>query len=370
MAQLTFFPSGDAGGTLIDLDDGKQILFDFADFFKPDDINDKRINLSEYLTEELKNKNRGYFDYVAFTHLDDDHIHGSSTFFEFEHSSTYQGDGRIKIKELWVPAAAIIEKGLTEESRLIRQEARHRLKQGSGIRVFSRPNLLEDWLRENELSLEDRKGLITDAGQLIPGFNQKNGVEIFVHSPFAKRIDENNVEERNRDSLVLHFSFFCDSSVTRFLLTSDITYDVLADIIRITKERGREERLTLDILDVPHHCSYTALSKEKGDSVTETDPDVNWLYREKGEEKIIIVSSSRPIPTNDDDPQPPHRQAASYYKDVAKQKNGEFVVTMEHQKISKPEPLVIEISSSKAKIRKQVAGGIVSIISSPAPRAG
>ena len=58
--------------------------------------------------------------------------------------------------------------------------------------------------------------------------------------------------------------------------------------------------------------------------------DVKWLF-EQGQEKAILVSTSDPIPATNTT-QPPHRQAANYYKDVAKDIEGEFKVTMEHPK--------------------------------------
>jgi hypothetical protein len=94
---------------------------------------------------------------------------------------------RIKIRELWVRAAVITEEGCTDEDRITRQEARHRLKRGSGIRVFSRPEELKDWLESEGLSIEARQSLISDAGQLMRA--ELSGVEFFVHSPFACRTD-------------------------------------------------------------------------------------------------------------------------------------------------------------------------------------
>jgi hypothetical protein len=41
---------------------------------------------------------------------------------------------------------------------------------GKPIRVFSRSDQLKDWLTKEGLSLDDRKHLVTDAGQLIPGW--------------------------------------------------------------------------------------------------------------------------------------------------------------------------------------------------------
>lgn len=51
----------------------------------------------------------------------------------------------------------------------MRQEARYRLKQGKGIKVFSRPEALASYLEENDLSIAEREDCIVDAGQLVPG---------------------------------------------------------------------------------------------------------------------------------------------------------------------------------------------------------
>ena len=184
--RLTFFPLGNADCCRIDLDGGRQILLDYAAVRDPKDPNDLRCDLATILRNELQARKRDYYSVVGYTHLDRDHICGSSEFFYLEHAQKYQGLGRIKIRELWVPAAAIIEEGCEDESRIIRQEARYRLKQGTGIRVFSRPDQLKDWLSKEGLSLDGRKHLITDAGQFIPGWTTDvDGVEFFVHSPFA-----------------------------------------------------------------------------------------------------------------------------------------------------------------------------------------
>jgi hypothetical protein len=58
------------------------------------------------LKADLRCARRDYYDVVYFTHLDDDHCCGSGHFFWLEHAAKYQGESRIKIDELWVPAAA------------------------------------------------------------------------------------------------------------------------------------------------------------------------------------------------------------------------------------------------------------------------
>lgn len=372
MPELTFFPLGNADCCRIDLRNNRKLLFDYANTRCADDDNDKRADLPKILRDDLSANRRDYFDVVTFTHLDADHTKGSTEFFFLEHDTKYQSDERIKISELWVPAAVIVEEQETlgEEHLVIQKEARYRLRNKQGIRVFSRPGLLKDWLNKNGLELEDVQHLITDAGQLVPGFSiESDGVEFFVHSPFAKRLDECDVVDRNSDSIVLQATFNVYGAETKLILGADTTHDEMSDIVDITKWHGREERLESDVVKLPHHCSYLSLGPEKGTDKTEPAPNVKWLYEEKGQPGHKIVSTSDPIPS-EDTIQPPHRQAANYYRGLVRDKGGEFLVTMEFPTKSSPEPLVIEITSLGARVKKRNATGGSSIIGGAAPRAG
>jgi hypothetical protein len=368
--KLTFFSIGCADTVLIDLENRRKMLIDFADMRDPNDNSDLRINLSEYLSNDLKVAKRSDYDVVAFTHLDEDHSKKASEFFHLDHAAKYQGSGRIKIKELWVPAAAIIEEGCDGDAKILRAEARHRLREGKNIRVFSRPIRLKESLEKEKLTLESRAHLITDAGQIVPGFTDKNDqVEFFVHSPFASRLNEQDVIDRNSDALVLHATFRVEQMLTRAFFGTDIDCNDLDEIIRITRLKKREERLDSDIVKLPHHCSYKSIGPEKGKDKTEPTENVDYFYAKKLQMYGTMISTSHPIPKIDTD-LPPHRQAAAYYEDKRQAVKGEFKVTMEHPTPTKPEPLVIEISASKASLKKPFASGAAFVTSNKSPRAG
>lgn len=370
MHTVTMFPIGNADCCRIDLAGGQKVLFDYANTRNADDPNDKRIDLEQELRTDLKATRRDSYDVVAFTHLDTDHFCGATEFFELRHAAKYQGKDRIKIEEMWVPAAAICEDrtDLAEEGRVIQAEARYRLKKGEGIRVFSRPRALEAWLRAQGLTLESRAHLITDAGQLVPGFSLSGqGVEFFVHSPFASRQDDGSLADRNSCSLVMQAVFEVLGRQTKLILAADTTHDAWTEIVRITKFHSRQERLEWDVFKLPHHCSYLSLGPDKGKEKTEPVEAVRWLMEEQDQLGATLVSTSDPIPTEDTD-QPPHRQAAKYYRDNPN--GGTFVVTMEHPKVSAPEPLVITIDHRKATIRKRAVAASVAVTSVAAPRAG
>jgi len=369
---VTFYPLGNAESCLIELELDRKLLFDFANVCDPNDVTDLRWDLDRELREKLKAAKRDYLDMVAFTHLDLDHIAGASDFFYLQHAKKYQGPERIKINTLCVPAAAIIEEGCEDEAKILRAEARYRLRAGNGIRVISRPQKLAEWLKREGLKLEDRQHLISDAGTLLPEFTlTKDGVELFVHSPFASRLADGTMIDRNTDALVLQGRFTCDGVDTRMLITSDLEHEALTEMVKVTKRHKNQERLRWDIMDIPHHCSYLSLSAERGKDKCEPDEEIKWLFEDQAEEGGILVSSSKPIPQNDDGGQPPHRQAAKYYEECAANIRGEFKVTMQHPVKSEPEPLVVTIDAdNKAMVKKTKASAVSIIASRPAPRAG
>jgi len=365
MHKLNFYPLGNADSCFVELGSGKMLLFDYANLRDPENESDLRIDLSAELHNTLEAAERDYLDVVAITHGDDDHIHGASEFFHLDHAEKYQGEGRIKIHELWVPAALILEEGVEDECRILRAEARYRLIRGEGIRVFSRPEALADWLEENGTDLDARRHLITNAGCLVPGFDkQADGVEFFVHSPFSQHCDDQDID-RNTASLVMQLTF---NTETKMLMTADTPYDVWEDIVKITKAHGNHIRLAWDVYKLPHHCSYTSLAEEKGENKTEPVEDVKWLLNQ-GQQRAIIVSTSDPIP-NEDTVQPPHMQAHNCYEDYTAKISGQIMVTMEHPSKDKPQKLVIEIDQFGARPVKRIWGAAAVITSRPAPRAG
>lgn len=378
MHKITIFNLDNADTSRIDLANGRKLLIDYANERSATDPNDKRTDLPMQLRADLKSANRSYYDVVAITHLDKDHTCGASEFFELQHAAKYQGPGRIGIKELWVPAAVIVEEGCEDETRILRQEARYRLLKGQGIRVFSGPGQLTDWLIGKGLSVADRQHLITDAGNLIPGFNlADDGVEFFVHSPFASRTAGGGLSqlERNSDALTFQATFLEGSRKTRMHFFSDIKWEVIQSIVKVTEYYGRTnpdrlERLQWDLFKIAHHCSYLSLSSIKGSEMTEPEPLVKKLFEMYGLSRGRLISTSKRIPNNDDDVQPPHRQAAAYYKSQAKRLGGEFLVTMEHPNTLYPDPIVIKIDQLGASIGKLASVGGAAGGSIPPPRAG
>lgn len=368
MHKITFYPIGNADCFKIDLDNGRKLVFDYAHTDASESQDDKRMDLAVALKEDLDNDECSKLDVLGFTHADSDHVGNASEFFWFDYAKSYQGEGRIKFTELWVPAAFILETGLSGDAMVIQKEAKHRLKAGYGVKIFSRPEKLKEWLEGEGIDFEDRKKFLVDAGKLVDSFSLTNdNVEFFVHSPFAKHTEEGTID-RNEASLIFNVLFTMGGRETRFMLIGDTEHEVLTEIVDITKYHKNEKRLSWDIYDIPHHCSYLALNSEKGETKTDPVENVKWLL-DQGQYRGILVSSSNVL-TDEDTTQPPHKQAAEYYKEVASNITGKFKVTMEHPKKEKPERLVILIDAYGARVETLFAAGSLNITRSTSPRAG
>lgn len=375
--KIIFYPVGNGDTSQIILDNGKRILIDYRHQKQGEDDDAPHIDLKKQLENELSEAKRDYFDVVAFTHGDKDHIANSTEFFELLHSDKYQGDNRKKINELWVPAAMILETATNDQQSdefvIWRQEARYRLKKGEGIRVFSKPEKLKEWLEENGLTLESRRHLITDAGTVVDGFTlEKDGIEFFCHSPFIKHVDDSD-EMRNEAALIFQIRLKAENTIYNYFAIGDSTYGVLEDVVEISNKHGNGDRLDWDLFNIPHHCSYQALAEEKGDKeTTPTDGVIELL--EHGQKDAYMVSSSNPIADNNEaykQEQPPHIQTKKAYLKYLKKINGrKFLVTMEEPNDKNPKPIEFEITGNGCKLISKVIMGSAAIIGSSAPRAG
>lgn len=376
MHTITFYPVGNGDSSQIKLEDGRRLVFDYRQHPEAGSGECAAIDLAARLRQELKEDDRKDVDVLALTHGDNDHIQGSTEFFELDHAKIYQGGDRIKVKELWVPAAMILEKFEHDsdptEAKIWRQEARHRLLKGYGIRVFSKPEELRTFLDERGVSLESRRHLITDAGQLVPNYSLAvDGVEFFCHSPFIKHCEEGDIL-RNEASLIFQIRFQVRGQISNFFAVGDSEWSVLDDIVQISEAHQNHDRLDWDLFNIPHHCSYLAVGPEKGATETVPTKPVERLLRH-GQQGAYIVSSSWPI-GNDreayESVQPPHVQAKNAYKKYLKEVGGrQFMVTMEEPTTAKPQPLVFEVMHGGIRLAHVVAGGAFLTATTP-PRAG
>lgn len=367
---VTFFPVGNGDTSLIQLDNGKWLLMDYYHQGQGEDPSTTIIDLKRKLTEMLKAAKKTSFEVVMFTHADKDHIQGSSDFFFFEHAAKYQGEDRPKINELWVPAAFVLEEGLEDDDRVIRQEARYRLEQGKGIKVFSKPEDLKDWLKTKNLTVEDRRECFVDAGRVVTTFSaQTDGLELFCHAPFKEQVDEHE-EYRNNASIILHGTFHFTSKAYGYFMIGDADWDYLEKVVTRSEDNGNEDRLVWDLYFTPHHCSYKGLSSEKGTKETTPTEPIDRLLKKGRLQNYMIAScfAFEDIEKPEDRDQPPHIQAKRCYERYSKSTSGrKFLVTMAYPNYKDPKPLIIEITEGGLAVKDPTP---TPILTSAPPRAG
>lgn len=230
---------------------------------------------------------------------------------------------------------------------LVQAEARHRLDKRGGVLVFSQPEGLKEWIEETQ-NFEDVKHLIVNAGNCVPRYSLKDPekAEFFVHSPIDWWQDQKKEIDRNEDSIIMQVTFIEGEKKSRLLLPSDANEITLTKIVHATQNK---DRLSWDIMKLPHHCSYKSLGQVRGDDETVPCDEVRRLFEEYRIGPGVIVSTSKPIPakgSEEDDKFPPHRQAAEYYRRISIQHGGVFVVTMEQPSEENPKPLVYIVTKN------------------------
>lgn len=162
--------------------------------------------------------------------------------------------------------------------------------------------------------------------------------------------------------------------ITDVLFSADVTHEVLAEIVDITRLHKNDDRLHWNVYHLPHHCSYTAIGPLKGADKTVPVEQVKWLCETQGESNGYIISPSKPIPwkgtPEDRDVQPPHRQAAEYYRTDVLSSPNRLLVTMSEPSSISPKPIVISITSTGAVKIPPGSGGATAAAAVTAPRAG
>lgn len=361
---ITFYPEGNAECVLLELGNGRKMLMDYANMHGSDP---RYTDLADSLGDIKE------FDIVMFTHPHDDHVKGAADFFYFDHAVKYQNGKRSKIKELWISAAFLLDVNPCEDARVIRQEARYRLKEcnGEGVKVFAAPDSLKSWLEENELSVDESDQPIVHAGTLLDGKDIELGDEmsIFVHAPFSEDADE--ATDKNDPSIVLQISLQNAERHTDLFITGDTPHDVLDKIVERSERVGHTDYLKWDLYDIPHHCSHTGLASERGDGITDPSENVKILLGEYGQDNAFLVASCRAFSdVREEDTQPPHLEAKKAYKKYSKNSDGTektFFATSEYRGTINPKPLKFKIDSNGIQEDTKMQSNI---INTPAPRAG
>ena len=367
-ASITFFPVGNGDTGLIRLIDKTDIVIDCNITQDSRDPSDKiRYDVHNNLLKILKkdqDKNP-YVDTFILTHSDQDHCRGFiDTFYVGDpkkYGETHRKKGLIRIDELWFTPRLFsgAEKGLCEEAKAFRNEAKRRMEiYRSKSDSRSQPgNRLRVIGYSDSADLEGLESIISVPGKSVNLINGsvKNDFSFFIHAPFKEDTDS-MWGEHNLTSLVLQARFDVENEVHAAL--AFFGGDAGCAVWEAILDRSKEDTLKWDVFMAPHHCSWSFFSKEPyKDNKVPSEKSIRLLKKKR--EGAIVVASCKPIKNDDDNP--PHYAAQQEYIKIVGEKGKKFYATMEYPDEKQPLPLVFEISKKgPVKIDPSKSGAIAS----------
>jgi hypothetical protein len=370
-AKIEFFPVDNGDMTLLNLESGKKILIDIhiRDTGTDESIPDVGKMLKERLTRD--ENNRLFIDVFLLSHPDQDHIGGLLKYFHLGPINEWnEEEDKIIIREMW--SSPIIFRrqvreadkeglSLTEDALGWWKEARRRVqayRNGSGLIDGDRILILGDDIDAKTEGLDNIRVSIGNTFNTICGSSDSTfSVDLFAPFPAQPNEEDEEALAKNRSSVVarFHISSGGNSDKCLFLTGGDAEVLVWERLWDIYKDRP--EMLSYDLLKTPHHCSFHSLSydswSEMGEGVMISDKARNALGQARS--SAAIVASCKPI--SDDDNDPPCVRAEREYKKIVEGVGGEFLCTMTHPDISKPEVIVFKLDGDNLESKLHPSNG-------------
>lgn len=322
---LKFYPVGNGDCVLASIGGANEkMMFDCNFRQKAEEDNDDMFDVANDLIEnELKTKNGlPFLDAFLLTHPDKDHCGGFEDKFYLgdpdEVSDNDKKANKILIGELWYSPRIFEEFSdeLSSNAKAFKKEAKRRMdlfksdnkkanKDGNRIRIIG-------WADNKEL--EGLEARIIVPGNIINEVNAKTckHFELFIHAPFKDDIEN---ADRNETSIVIQLRFFTDDKkkeLVRVFLGGDAEWRVWDKIMEVTKD---DDYLKWDLLEAPHHCSYTFFADNRDEEPNKASLD----FLDKRESNAFVISSSKVIKKNSDNP--PCQKAKNRYVDRVGESN-------------------------------------------------
>ena len=354
IATLSFFPVCNGDMTLVETEEGHKILIDINIRAAADDPDDDTPDVAAKLRDKLSRDAEGhlYVDALLVSHPDEDHCRGLRKHFHLGSPDDWSKTAdKIFIRELWsspmVFRRASRHHNLCDDAKACNTEARRRVR-----KFRESPQSVDDGNRILILG-EDENGK-TDGLQNIlvrvdQEFSRINGridqsMKALLLAPLPT--DDDGDEEllsKNNSSTILRFSLSGDGvhDKCRFLTGGDAEVAVWEKLWQ--RHKHHPERLSYDILQAPHHCSWHSLShdswSEWGEDAEVSEDARNALSQVK--DGATIIASSKPIKDDDDDP--PCIRAKQEYMDIVNDVGGSFKCVGEHPSEKSSDVMEIEI---------------------------
>lgn len=335
---MTFFPVDNGDMTLIETKNKRYIMIDCN--IRDAQSDDKIYDCNEYLNNNLPTDNgQIYLDAFFLTHSDNDHCRGIREYFNLCEPDKLDDD-KIRIDELYVPAKLMMDdEHYNDDADAIREEAQRRLDLLGEDKADLPGNRIKIVGYSKEL--KDYTNVIIPAGATIDTINgdEDYGAEIFVLRP-VKKANDDEESDVNDCTASFKISFEINDNTYVAIIGGDLVCDNWKEVIELNPD------MEFDLLLAPHHCSWHAVSTE--DTHTgKADSDIE-SFLEKSKEKAYVVSSSKVIKRDDDNP-PSYRAKNVYIKHLKEAER--FKCTAEYPNENNPKPLTFKITGQGLSIK-------------------
>ena len=347
--------------TLIVTEGGNRILVDLNIRSAADDPDDDTPDVAALLRERLDRDDEGrlYVDSLLVSHPDEDHCRGLTKHFHLGSPEKWSSrTDKIFIREMWsspmVFRRASKNHVLCDDARAFNAEARRRVRLfrevsaqvGEGDRVI--------------ILGEDQDGKTDDLGQILfpvdSEFSVVNGnvdtsVTVRLLGPLP--VGDEETEDRlskNNSSTILKFCLSGDGipDKCRFLTGGDAEVVIWEELW--TRHLLWPSRLSYDILQAPHHCSWHSLShdswSDKGEDA-EVSEDARAALSQTRSGATIVASSN---PVRDDDNDPPCIRAKQEYERILDDASGVFRCVGERPSEDSPEVMDFVIGGNGPRL--------------------
>ena len=349
---IKFYPVGNGDCSLVSIGGANQKMMFDCNLRQQAENDDEEMYdvLSDLIDNELSTKcGLPFLEAFLLTHPDQDHCRGfAEKFYLGDPDAIKDSDKEAKkilIGELWYSPRVFEEytSDLTDDAKAFKKEAKRRMdlyksdskkadKPGNRIRIIG-------WTGAKELEGLDER--ITVPGNLVNEVNGKEckHFEMFIHAPFKDDIEN---ADRNETSIVSQLRFKTDNGeITRVFLAGDAEWHVWENIMNVTED---DDYLQWDLLEAPHHCSYTFFADDRKDEPNQASID----FLDKRESGAFVVASSKVIKQNSDNP--PCQKAKNRYVEKVGESN--FFCTSGTSEKEADKPIVFEIDNDGLQLQE------------------
>lgn len=360
--RIRFFPVNNGDTTLIEAG-GCVVLTDINYRAECTDEDGEAYDFAPDLRAACKrNDGRFVLDVFVLTHPDKDHLTGFQKLLHLGAPDNYklkpkEGETLILVNELWVSPYALDPGYTTEDSEPVVKEIKRRHKlQGTdeGARDGNRIKVLS-------ADGDETQGTIGEQlrWQLLAPTEEE--ADIPLPDPNDNEAPKPSC---NDSSLVIRWTPAEGDESANVLLGGDATVEVWDRIWRDYKDSP--ESLGWHILLAPHHCSRGAMARkdEETDEYIYSDDALDALGQIEGDG--FVVSSSKPIKRDDDNP--PSWEAKQKYLEILRNgdssaKPEERFLNPETHRDGEPAPVVFELTASglRCKVPSKVSDKIAKV---------